>query len=200
MYMTYIHMHLHNHKYYVYTCRMQCDSTAGTEEGLALVNTLIHTNMYLYLHYYTNILCMYDVYLHTNTLFYVLYMYMQYICTCRMRSDRHSRHGGVFGARQHVISYVFLHIFILVYIFNMYMTYLYIIIHSTYVHAGCEVIGTAGTEEGLALVKAQGAQAVSHATADYMAEIKSLSPKGEGVDIVRESVCVCTYVSECEGV
>jgi len=52
--------------------------------------------------------------------------------------------------------------------------------------AGCEVIGTAGTEEGVALVTAQGAQAVSHKAQDYMTQIKALSPKGEGVDIILE--------------
>jgi len=145
MYMTYIHMHLHNHKYYVYTCRMRSDSTAGTEEGLALVNTFIHTNMYLYLHYYTY--CVSMTYIYTQ-----IHYFTYYTCTCRTRNDRHSRHGGGFGARQYVISYVYLHIFTLVYIFNMYMMYFYIIIPSIYVHAGCEMIGTAGTEEGLALV------------------------------------------------
>ena len=51
---------------------------------------------------------------------------------------------------------------------------------------GCEVIGTAGTEEGLALVRSQGAHAVSHKSEGYMAEIKKLSPNGDGVDIVLE--------------
>lgn len=51
---------------------------------------------------------------------------------------------------------------------------------------GCQVIGTAGTDEGLALIKAQGAEAVSHKAEGYMASIKTLSPEGAGVDIILE--------------
>jgi NADPH:quinone reductase len=49
---------------------------------------------------------------------------------------------------------------------------------------GCEVIGTAGTEDGLALISALGATAVSHKKEGYIAEIKTLSP--EGVDVILE--------------
>eukprot|EP00288_Rhodomonas_lens_P002625 CAMPEP_0177720396 /NCGR_PEP_ID=MMETSP0484_2-20121128/16601_1 /TAXON_ID=354590 /ORGANISM="Rhodomonas lens, Strain RHODO" /LENGTH=331 /DNA_ID=CAMNT_0019232651 /DNA_START=22 /DNA_END=1017 /DNA_ORIENTATION=- len=51
---------------------------------------------------------------------------------------------------------------------------------------GCTVIGTAGTDEGLELVKSQGAQAISHKAENYMNEIKTMSPNGEGVDIILE--------------
>jgi len=51
---------------------------------------------------------------------------------------------------------------------------------------GCEVIGTASTEEGLALISSLGAQAVNHKKEGYMAEIKALTPKTEGVDMILE--------------
>lgn len=51
---------------------------------------------------------------------------------------------------------------------------------------GCKVIGTAGTDEGLALIKSQGAEAISHKKEGYMEEIKALSPEGAGVDILLE--------------
>ena len=46
------------------------------------------------------------------------------------------------------------------------------------------MIGTAGTEDGLALISAFGAKAVSHKKEGYIAEIKTLSP--EGVDVILE--------------
>ena len=51
---------------------------------------------------------------------------------------------------------------------------------------GCLVIGSAGTDEGLTLIKAQGAEAVNHKVDGYMAQVKSMSPNGEGVDIILE--------------
>jgi NADPH2:quinone reductase len=51
---------------------------------------------------------------------------------------------------------------------------------------GATVIGTAGSEEGLAVVRAQGAQhAVNHRTAGYFDEITALSG-GRGPDVVLE--------------
>ena len=52
--------------------------------------------------------------------------------------------------------------------------------------AGATVIGTAGTDEGLALVKAQGAQhAVNHRSPGYLDEITRLS-NGRGPDVILE--------------
>ena len=51
---------------------------------------------------------------------------------------------------------------------------------------GLHVIGTAGTEEGLALVRRQGAHdALNHRAADYLQQIPALTG-GRGVDIVLE--------------
>jgi NADPH2:quinone reductase len=51
---------------------------------------------------------------------------------------------------------------------------------------GMRVIGTAGTDEGLALVKEQGAhEALNHRDADYMQKIMPLT-NGRGVDVVLE--------------
>lgn len=52
--------------------------------------------------------------------------------------------------------------------------------------AGCEVIGTASTDDGLALISSLGATAVNHKKDGYMEEIKERSPKSEGVDIILE--------------
>jgi NADPH2:quinone reductase len=52
--------------------------------------------------------------------------------------------------------------------------------------AGCRVLGTAGSAEGLALVQAQGGEAVSHKGEGYMEEIRRLSPEGKGVDVILE--------------
>ncbi len=52
--------------------------------------------------------------------------------------------------------------------------------------AGLKIIGTAGTEEGLALVKEQGANLVlNHRSPGYLEELKSFTD-GKGVDIVLE--------------
>ena len=54
------------------------------------------------------------------------------------------------------------------------------------VAVGATVIGTAGSEDGLAVVRAQGAQhAVSHRTAGYLDEITKLSG-GRGPDVILE--------------
>ena len=54
------------------------------------------------------------------------------------------------------------------------------------VAAGATVIGTAGTDEGLAVVKAQGARhAVNHRSAGYLDEITTLS-NGRGPDVILE--------------
>lgn len=51
---------------------------------------------------------------------------------------------------------------------------------------GLRVIGTAGTEKGVALVRAQGAHEVlNHTTPDYMSQIMSLTG-GRGVDVILE--------------
>ena len=51
---------------------------------------------------------------------------------------------------------------------------------------GMRVIGTAGTEEGLALVRAQGAHHVlNHRDADYLQHVPALTG-GHGVDVVLE--------------
>jgi len=51
---------------------------------------------------------------------------------------------------------------------------------------GMRVIGTAGTDKGLALVRAQGAhQVLNHSQADYMSNIMTLTG-GRGVDVVIE--------------
>ena len=51
---------------------------------------------------------------------------------------------------------------------------------------GMRVIGTAGTEKGLALVRAQGAhEALNHTVADYMSKVMAFTG-GRGVDIVLE--------------
>lgn len=50
---------------------------------------------------------------------------------------------------------------------------------------GMRVIGTAGTADGINLIKSQGADfAFNHREANYMEKIKSLCP--EGVDIILE--------------
>jgi NADPH2:quinone reductase len=52
--------------------------------------------------------------------------------------------------------------------------------------AGMKIIGTAGSEKGLELVKAQGAQHVfNHRTPDYQNEILAVT-KGQGVDVILE--------------
>jgi NADPH:quinone reductase len=52
--------------------------------------------------------------------------------------------------------------------------------------AGLKIIGTAGTEEGLRLVKEQGAHLVlNHKSPDYLEELKSFTG-GKGVDIILE--------------
>lgn len=52
--------------------------------------------------------------------------------------------------------------------------------------AGMTVVGTAGTEEGLKLVREQGAQhAVSHNSPDYVAELMKLTD-GHGYDLILE--------------
>ena len=54
------------------------------------------------------------------------------------------------------------------------------------VAAGCTVIGTAGSDDGLAVVRAQGAQhAVNHRTAGYLDEITRLT-NGRGPDVILE--------------
>jgi NADPH2:quinone reductase len=51
---------------------------------------------------------------------------------------------------------------------------------------GLQVIGTAGTAEGLALVRAQGAHhALNHRDADYLQQVRPLTD-GRGVDVVLE--------------
>jgi len=51
---------------------------------------------------------------------------------------------------------------------------------------GMRVIGTAGTEKGLALVRAQGAhEALNHTVADYMSKVMAFTG-GRGVDVVLE--------------
>ena len=51
---------------------------------------------------------------------------------------------------------------------------------------GCVVIGTAGSEAGLALIRAQGAKhAVRHGTPDTVKEIQALT-NGRGVDVIIE--------------
>ncbi len=52
--------------------------------------------------------------------------------------------------------------------------------------AGLQVVGTAGTEEGLLLIKEQGAQLVlNHKSPGYLEELKSFTG-GKGVDIILE--------------
>ena len=54
------------------------------------------------------------------------------------------------------------------------------------VAAGCTVIGTAGSEDGLAVVRAQGAQhAVNHRSAGYLDDIVKLT-NGRGPDVIVE--------------
>jgi NADPH2:quinone reductase len=54
------------------------------------------------------------------------------------------------------------------------------------VATGCTVIGTAGSDEGLAVVRAQGAQhAVNHRTAGYVDDITRLT-NGRGPDVIVE--------------
>ena len=51
--------------------------------------------------------------------------------------------------------------------------------------AGLRVIGTAGSDEGLKLVRTEGAQALRHGTADYQQAIRDLTG-GAGVDVILE--------------
>lgn len=51
--------------------------------------------------------------------------------------------------------------------------------------AGMKVIGTAGSDEGLKLVRNEGAQAVRHGSGDYQQAIRDLTG-GSGVDVILE--------------